>query len=281
MKNLPNFNFIHLYIVYMNKFDKKFNYDDVFLRNLTLGAVNEFNRKVRWFNRWIDANGNNIEKLITVPTFYSMIGDERFLLDNFVDEIVGKRPELNYDVKPRAHIQLESSTIKREEYSNPNVNIEYYKEENGVLKKLLGKMRFIPIKATFHIEIILGKEIEMMKCQESLMQFFFGYKLFYIKHNGYRIDCIMDVPDDKESTMSREIEGVKGKGDTDKFIKFNFDIHSYFPIEPIETPPIVATNCNRVLMKGYIRTPLSSLSNNKIYIGGNVNKPLTPDNNFD
>jgi hypothetical protein len=71
--------------------------------------------------------------------------------------------------------------------------------------------------------------------------------------------------------MTREIDGIKNAKDVDKYIKFNFDIHSYFPIEPIETPPIVATNCNRVIFKGNVRT-LSSISNKKSFIGGNINK---------
>lgn len=254
-----------------NKFDKKFNYDDVILRNITLGAISEFYRKVRWINRWSDNDDNTIEKLITIPVYYSMVGDERFLLDAMVDEIVGTRPELNIDPKPRAHIELESATIKREEYANPNVNIEYYKEENGIMKKLIGKMRFLPIKANFKMKIVLSKEIELMKCQQSLWEFFFAYKFFYITHNGYRIDCILDVPDDKALTMTREIQGIKTKNDTDKFIEFSFDIHSYFPIEPIETPPIIATECNRVIFKGNTLS-FKSTTDKKTFIGGNINK---------
>ncbi len=250
----------------MNKFEKKFNYDDVFLRSLTLGSISEFYRKVRWINRWSDK-----EKLITLPVYYGLIGDERFELDAFVDDIIGQRPELNIDPKPRAHFVLESSIVKRTEYANPNVNIEYYKEENGILKKLIGKMRFLPIKATFKIEIILGKEIEVMKCQESLWEFFFAYKYFYIKHNGIRLDCILDIPDEKLIEIQRTIDGLKGKNDTEKKISFSFDVHSYFPIEPKETPPIVATNCNRVLFKGTTRS-LGHKGNNKVFIGGNINK---------
>lgn len=249
----------------MSKFEKSFNYDDVFLRNLTLGAASEFYRKVRWINKWADK-----EKLITLPCYYSLVGDERIMLDLFVDDIVGTRPELNIDPKPRAHFMLQNATIKRNEYSNPNVNIDYFKEENGILKKYVGKMRFIPIKATYHIEILLSKEIEVMKCQQSLWEFFFAYKYFYIKHNGIRVDCIIDIPDDKEVDIKREIEGITGKGDTDKYIRFDFDIHSYFPIEPIETPPILSTNCNKVLFKGNIRT-LANNTTKKVYIGGNVN----------
>ena len=107
-----------------------------------------------------------------------------------------------------------------------------------------------PAHFNFKMKIVLSKEIELMKCQQSLWEFFFAYKFFYITHNGYRIDCILDVPDDKALTMTREIQGIKTKNDTDKFIEFSFDIHSYFPIEPIETPPIIATECNRVIFKG-------------------------------
>ena len=249
----------------MNKPNKKFNYDDVFLRSLTLGAISEFYRKVRWINKWDDK-----EKLITVPVFYSLMGDDRFLLDAFVDDTVGDRPDLNIDPKPRATFVLKSSTIKRDEYANPNANIEYFKEENGILKKFIGKMRFLPIKASYEMSILLSKEIDYMKCQESLWEFFFAYKFFYIKYNSIRIDCILEIPDDKDFEITRELEGIGKSGDTDKFIKFNFDIHSYFPIEPKETPPIIATDCNRVLFKGSTFT--LNKSPKKIFLGGNVNK---------
>ncbi len=249
----------------MNKFDKKFNYDDVFLRSLTLGAMTEFYRKVRWMNRWSDK-----VKLITLPIYYGMVGDERFEMDAFIDDIVGTRPELNIDPKPRAHFVLDNSVIKRDEYANPNVNVEYFKEENGILKKYSGKMRFLPIKATFSIKIVLSKEIEVMKCQQSLWEFFFAYKYFYIKHNGIRIDCIIDIPDDKQVEIQREFNGIGNKGDIDKIISFGFDVHSYYPVEPIETPPIVATNCNRVIFKGTTRT-LGQKSENRIFLGGNIN----------
>lgn len=248
------------------KFEKKFNYNNVFIRSMVLGVMNEFYRKVRWFNTWDDK-----EKLITVPVFYGLVGDERFMIDLFVDDITGKRVELNIDPIPRAHIEWQNSIIKRSEYANPNVNVVYYKEENGILKKLQGKMKFLPIKTTFKIKIWLSKEIEMMKCQESLWEFFFAYKYFFITHNSIRLDCILDVPDEKAIDINREIAGISGKNDTDKFIEFDFDVHSYFPIEPKETPPIVATNCNRVLFKGNTRK-LSLTNIKKTFLGSNINK---------
>jgi|SRR6478735_3307443 len=249
----------------MNNFETVFNYDDVFLRIKTLGVIEEFYRKVRWINRW-----DHSEKLVTIPTYYGLIGDDRFLIDLFVDEIVGKRPELNIDPIPRANIVIENTLIKRSEYANPNVNIEYFKEENGILKKYMGKMRFLPVKTTYSMDIILSKEIELMKCQESLWQFFFAYKYFYIKYKNIRIDAILDIPDEKTYEILRDLNTPPAKDDIMKHIKFNFDVHSYYPIEPIETPPIIATNCNRVIFKGNTRS-LNINTDKRIFIGGNIN----------
>jgi hypothetical protein len=65
--------------------------------------------------------------------------------------------QLNIDPKPRAHFVLESSTIKRNEYSNPNVNVEYYKEENGILKKVMLLQHFqeLTLLIYFHLYNLL------------------------------------------------------------------------------------------------------------------------------
>lgn len=237
----------------------KKNYDNVYLRSLILGVIAEFHRKVRWINTWA-----NKEQLITVPVYYTMVGDERFDIDAFIDEIVGVRPDLNIDPIPRAHFLLENTTLKRSEYSNPHVNIEYYKEIDGVLTKLLGKMRWLPIKANFKIEFLVSSEIDILKCQQSLWDFFFAYKYFYFKHNSIRIDAILDIPDDKQIEIIRQIEGIKG--DTNKYCKFDFSINTYYPIEPIETKPIVATSCNKVQFYGNTRTLKNQITKKK-YLG--------------
>lgn len=250
----------------MEKFTKSFNYDDVFVRSLAVGFTSEFYRKVRWSNTW-----SNTSSLVTVPVYYGLSTDERFSMDLFIDEIVGKRPDLNIDPIPRAHFTWSNSTIKRNEYSNPNVEVEYYKyDTEGNLKKLKGIIRFLPIKSTFSLEIKLNKEIDLMKCQESLWEFFFAYKYFYVKFKDFRIDCILDVPDDKALENIREIDGIKGKNDTIRSLKFDFDIHSYFPIEPIETPPVIDTSCNSVIFKG-TTNKLTIVPKKRNFLGGDVN----------
>ena len=249
----------------MNKFEQSFNYDDVILRDMTLGVISELYRKVRWTNKW-----NDKEKLVTVPIYYGMVGDERFQLDAFVDDIIGNRPELNIDPIPRGHILLDSAVVKKNEFSNPNVNMEFYKEENGILKKMTGKFRVLPIQATYSLKIELDTEIDMLKCQQSLWDWFWTYKYFYITYNSIRLDCVLVTPDEYQGEISREIQGLSGKDDTKKFIELKFEVHSFYPIEPKETKPQL-TNCGRAIFKGKVWT-LGSKGSKKTFVGGCVNK---------
>lgn len=239
------------------------NFNDVFLRDLTLGVMNEFFRKVRWINVWDDA-----KKLVTVPIYYGMTGDEKFLLDAYVDDIVGKRPDLNIDPIPRAHFVLDNSTIVRDQYTNPNCDMVYYKEIDGTLTKLEGMLRRIPIKATYTMEFRVNKEIDLMKCYQSLWDFFFAYKYFHIMSNSIRIDAIINIPDDKTAEILREIEGIKGPS-TIKKIKFTFDVFSTHLVEPISAPQTVVANQSRRLLYGKTRN-LQRVETPPVYLGGDI-----------
>jgi hypothetical protein len=249
----------------MNKFEKSFNYDNSFIRKMVLGVISEMHRKIRWTNVWEDK-----EKLVTLPIYYGFGSDERYLLDAFVDDVIGKRPELNRDPVPRGNIIINNSVIKRDEYSNPNVYLTYYKEEDGIMKKMKSKRRNLPVKTTIDIELKMKTEIDLLKCQESLWDWFLGYKYFYIDHEGMRIDCTMEFPDDYPQEINRENEKpIGGNNDTMKFIKFSIDVNSTYPLPLKEQKPIYPTT-NKALYLGNIRT-LGDIPERK-FIGGNVNK---------
>ena len=61
-----------------NKFEKSFNYEDVFLRDLTLGVIGEFYRKVRWVDKWED-------KEKELFNFYLKASAIRFFLTRLYD----------------------------------------------------------------------------------------------------------------------------------------------------------------------------------------------------
>jgi hypothetical protein len=246
----------------MAVFDESFNYDDVFLRDVTLGLIKEFYREVRWINVWKDQ-----KKLVTVPFFYANIGDERFLLDAFVDDVPGKRPELNYDQIPRGVITLDNWGIKTGEFTNPNVPFYTYEEKNGELRKVVGKYKPLPLKFNYSIEILLGTEIDIWKCSQSIWDFFYKYKFFHIEYKSIRVDCNMYIPDAEQVEMQRQIDGLSGE--TDKKITFDVEVNTFYPIPPKESKSIPINR--RVVVRGNLKT-LGSKGRKRVWIGNDANK---------
>ena len=246
----------------MIEFNESFNYDDVFIRDVTIGLVSEFYRRVRWVNTFKDE-----KRLVTIPFHYATIGDERLLMDAFVDDVTGERPELNYDAIPRGVITLTNWNVKQGEYANPNVNFHTYEEENGVLKRVVGKYRPLPIEFSYDLEIELGTEIDVWKCSQSLWDFFWIYKFYHIEYKSVRIDCKMYTSNDIQGEIERQIQGMTGE--TDKKIKFPVKVHAFYPIPPVQTK---STPINRkVVFKGNMKT-LSGTKKKRVWLGNDVNK---------
>lgn len=247
----------------MGTFEQAHNWNEVFMRDITVGLTSELYRKLRWFNRW--SNGDT--KLITVPFYYTITGDDRFLLDAFVDDTPGLRPELNIDPVPRAIIELSSWTAKRSEFTNPNVDILMYEERNGELKQVIGKYKPIPMKFTYSVDIYLASEGDVFKCSQSILDWIWGYKHFYINYKSLRINAVFYIHDEHTTEIERQISGLSGSNA--KHIKFSIDVHSYYPVSPIKNKPIPINK--KVRFKGNI------LENGippveKKYLGGSVNK---------
>ena len=72
-----------------------------FFRDLTICVLDTLEGQVKWVNRFTSG-----DKFVEVPFYYSMTGDEKFLLDSFTDDIVsgdsegnGRYVELNTDIQ--------------------------------------------------------------------------------------------------------------------------------------------------------------------------------------
>ena len=209
----------------MSDFDKNFNFDDVFLRDVTLAFVGQFYRKLRW-----KTSHDEGDKIVSVPFYYSLKGDNRMMLDAFIDSVTGKRPELNIDPIPRAHVLLKSWNIKTSEFSNPNVNFNTYVETDGILKRVSAKYRPLPIKLDYEIELILDTEIDTFKVTQAIWDMFAFYKYFYLKYKYLRIDAIMTIPEQLDVNIIRELEAITHEDY--KTIKLDIEVHTYYPIPP-------------------------------------------------
>ena len=202
---------------------EKFNFEDVFFRDLTVCVLDTLEGQVNWVNRFSSGDVN-----VNVPFYYSLTGDERFLLDSFSDDIVSNNRyvELNTDVIPRGHITLTSYDIRAEEFANPNVWLKMVIENQTQIRKMLTKVRAVPVTAKYDLVILLNSEIDTFKCSQAIIDTLWLYRFMYFEYNFMNIDAVMILPDSNQVEITREKNLT-----SDNTIKLSvsFEVQTYYP----------------------------------------------------
>jgi len=216
---------------------ERFNMEDVFFRDLTVCVLDTLEGQIRWVNRFSSG-----DYPVEVPFFYSLTGDERFLLDTFQDDIVSENRfiELNTDVIPRGHITMKSFNITSDEFANPNVWLKMVVENEFEIRKILAKVRAVPIVVDYDLTILLSNEIDTFKCSQAIMDTLWIYKFMYFEHNFMNIDAVMLLPDTNQIEINREQNLTS---DTTIKLTVSFQVQTYYP----------AFRKDRVNPKGYPR----------------------------
>lgn len=202
---------------------EKFNYDDSYFRDLTVCLLDKLEGQIKWTNRFTSGDIN-----VEVPFYYSMTGDERFLLDSFQDDVVSNNRfiELNTDQIPRGHLTLTGFNIKSDEFANPNVWLRMVIEDKDEIKRVLKKIRAVPISVNYDLVITLSSEVDIFKCNQCIMDTLWLYKYMYFEHNFMNIDAFMIMPDTEQIEIQREKNMT-----SDNMIKVtaSIEVHSYYP----------------------------------------------------
>lgn len=202
---------------------ERFNMEDVFLRDLTVCVLDTLEGEVKWVNKFSSG-----DKEVNVPFYYSMTGNERYLLDSFSDDVVSNNRyvELNTDIIPRGHITMTGFDIKSDEFANPNVWLRVVVEDNQEVKKMLTKIRAVPIVVKFDLSILLNSEIDTFKCSQAIMNTLWLYRYMYFEHNYMNIDAVLILPDSNQVEITRDTNMA-----SDNTIKMNvsFEVHTYYP----------------------------------------------------
>ncbi len=202
---------------------QRFNYEDVFFRDLTVCVLDTLEGEIKWVNKFSSG-----DRVVNVPFYYSLTGDERFLLDSFSDDIVSdsRYVDLNTDVIPRGHLTLTGYDIRSDEFANPNVWLKMVVEHNDEVRKVLTKVRAIPITAKYDLTILLTSEIDTFKCSQAIMDTLWLYRFMYFEHNFMNIDAVMLIPDTNQIEIGREKNMT-----SDNSIKLtvSFEVQTYYP----------------------------------------------------
>lgn len=202
---------------------ERFNFEDVFFRDLTTCVLDTMEGQVNWVNRFSTG-----DVYVKVPFYYSLTGDERFLLDSFQDDIVSNNRfvELNTDMIPRGHLTLTGFNIKSDEFANPNVWLRMVVEDATEIRRVLAKVRAVPISVNYDLTILLSSEVDIFKCSQAIMDTLWLYRFMYFEHNFMNIDAVMVLPDSNQIEISREKNLT-----SDNTIKMtvSFEVHTYYP----------------------------------------------------
>ena len=202
---------------------QKFNFDEVFFRDLTVCVLDTLEGRLKWINRFTSGDLN-----VEVPIYYSLTGDERFLLDSFQDDIVSENRfiELNTDIIPRGHLTMTGFNIKSDEFANPNVWLRMVVENEVEIRKILARVRAIPITVNYDLTITLSSELDTFKCAQAIMDTMWIYKFMYFEHNFMNIDAVILMPDSNSIEMTREKNLT-----SDNSIKMtvSFEVQTYYP----------------------------------------------------
>ena len=202
------------------------NYDDIYFRMIGASLVKTLHTSVTWINYFHDKKIR-----VVVPFYLSLPGSDKYLLDAFVDDIVGERLELNTDQIPRGIVTFKSFSTDTSSFANPNEYLLNKREINGEMKAFLQKTKAVPIKINYDVDIVLNSEIDTLKCSEKLINTLFNYMFFNLDYHGMKIDAVFTLPDDKDIEIQRD---VTLDSDVKKTIKFSLEVNSYYPIFMVE-----------------------------------------------
>jgi hypothetical protein len=243
----------------------KFNFEDVFFRDLTACVLDTLESQIKWINRFTSG-----DVYVNVPFYYSLTGDERFLLDTFVDDIVSENRfvELNTDQIPRGHITMKGFNINSDEFANPNVWLRMVVENEIEIRKVLAKVRAVPITVNYDLEILLSSELDIFKCSQAIMDTLWIYKYMYFEHNFMNIDAVILMPDNSSIDINRE---KNMSSDNNIKMTVSFEVQTYYP----------AFRKDRVNSTGYPRSYGAGMTDMNGYsINGGVseyfNQPNVP-----
>jgi hypothetical protein len=228
--------------------DEEYNYDDNFVRMTTIALCKVLGTKVRWINRWSD--GKKIRVLI--PFYTSFAGQERFMLDAFVDDTVGSRVELNTDQKQRGIITFKGGSQKDEEFANPNTYLSKETKINNEFKVIVSRTKAVPVTLAYDVQIRLDNEWEADVCYTKVLDVLFNYRFFYISYFGLKIDAQFKLPSEGGIEIPRELNM---SSDNIITMKFSLEVNTYYPVFDVMSDDFEICDNDNIIDWNYLGIP--------------------------
>ena len=200
----------------MSAYNQEYNKDNTILRYIIVALLAELKDKVYYYNQ-ID---EDTLKKIPVPFFYSITGDGRFLMDNFLfdAEAAGKAIG-DYETVPRGIIQLTGISIDSGNQTN--------KFARGEFVTFSLETNFLPLNMSFDCTIVCSSNLEMLKVTESLMSKLYKNNLFQVDLGMMRVQANFAVPEDYTQNRLFEFQLNDKK---EWSVTFPIEVASFMPV---------------------------------------------------
>lgn len=222
--------------------DEEYHYDDNYFRMVTISLARVFHSKVRWINRF-----ENKKIRVLIPFYTSIAGQERFLLDAFVDDIPDQRVEMDTTQKQRGIITFNGVTSIDDQFANPHQYISKTSKINDEIRTIWSRTKAIPITSSYNIKIRLDNEGEIYTCVSKLLDTLFNYYFSSFDYFGLKIDLFFKLPADKTIEIIRE---QNLSSEITPTINMSLDVETYYPVFQTNTDDYeVCDNDNKINWK--------------------------------
>ena len=208
----------------MSSYNEEFNKDDVVLRYIIVAFLAELKSKIYYYNQ-ID---EDTKKKIEIPFYYSITGNERFLLDNFLYDTTAEGKAVgDYEVVPRGIVQLTGMAIQSSNLTNKFVRAQFVRELEGQLKTFSLMTAFIPITLTMDTTIVCSNNLEMLKATEAIISRLYKSQTFQVDLGMFKVQASMQVPEDysQERLFEYTLNDKK-----EWKVTFSIEVQSFLPV---------------------------------------------------
>ena len=210
-------------------YDLEFNKDDVILRNIIVGVLATLNNRMWWYQQISQTEKQKVQ----VPFYFSTTGDERFLMDMFMNTVSsgGKdstSAESVYNQLPRAILQLDGISIDAGSLTNKFVRAFYQRvQDDGTLQTFNSEVFMVPLKLSFTVDLYVDSNLDVFKGIQRTIEVFYKNNVFQIDIDGTRIPAVAQLPED--FAKERPIEFSFGDKKEWK-INYSIEVQTFMPI---------------------------------------------------
>jgi len=205
---------------------QRYNNEDILSRAIIAGILNILNNKITYNQVW----SNEDIETISIPWFYNMSGDERFMQDfytHYAHCLPPKPVDGNFDMIPRGVVTYGGSTIDSARITSRYIQGTYLKEINGQLQTYRSFLYSIPLNVNFTCDMWIDTQITALKVEQAIRELFYKTITFYVYYKGMRLGCTVGFPED--ITLEKNVQ-YSFESENKIKISFALQVEAYQPV---------------------------------------------------